>query len=38
MLWMHGYRMAFGAAIIALVIAFGVGMVELAWGLGRGRG
>ena len=34
-LWMHGYRMAIGAAIIALVIAFGVDVVELAWSRGR---
>lgn len=35
---MHGYRMAIGATIVALVIAFGVYVVELGWGLGRGIG
>lgn len=34
-LWMYGYRMTFGAAIIALVFAFGMYVVELGWGLGR---
>ena len=34
---MYGYRMAIGAAIIALVIAFGVDVVELGWGWGLGR-
>lgn len=32
-IWMHGYRMAIEAAVVVLVIAFGMGMVEL----GRGR-
>ena len=31
-LWMHCYRTAIWASIILLVIAFGVGVVEMAWG------
>ena len=35
---MHGDALAIGAAIIALVFAFGVDVVELGWGLGIGLG
>ena len=37
MLGMHGDALAIGAAIIVLAIAFGVDVVELGWGCGRGR-
>ena len=35
---MHGDALAIGAAIIALVFAFGVDVVELGWGWGPGLG
>ena len=37
-LGVHGHQMTIWATIIALVFAFGVDVVELGWGLGRGIG
>ena len=36
MLWMHGYRVTIRAAIIMVVIAFGMGVVKPRWGRTKG--